>query len=422
MFEYICLYTLHFILIFMKTSSLNLADYHISAETGFLPDHFLPGDYAPENKQKQDPSNGNVLFSDYAHNRAWHQLAANLPKFLPTGRFKQMVADLPPYEYEANQQQIGLEWEMRTLSYLGHAYLWNENQVSNRLPANLSKAWVTVAKAVGMPPILSYPSYCLFNFTRLDPTQPAYLGNILINQNFLGGLDEDWFILIHVDIEARAAQALRAIPDLLQSTENNDVDGMKTGLQEVYESLQKINATMNRMPENCDPYIYYTRVRPYIFGTKNNPALPKGLIYEGCFNNQPQFFRGETGAQSSIVPTMDGLLGVSHENDPLKEYLMEMRDYMVPAHRRFIEAVEQQSTLRQRVVANLQEKELLDLYNGCVEELFRFRAKHLEYAATYIHKQATQSNNSTAFGTGGTPFMEYLAKHRDETKLALHTV
>jgi indoleamine 2,3-dioxygenase len=43
------------------------------------------------------------------------------------------------------------------------------------------------------------------------------------------------------------------------------------------------------MPEKCDPYIYYHRVRPFIFGTKDNPDLKKGLIYENQYNNKPQF-------------------------------------------------------------------------------------------------------------------------------------
>ncbi len=51
-----------------------------------------------------------------------------------------------------------------------------------------------------------------------------------------------------------------------------------------------------------------------------------------------------------------------------------------------------------------------------VEALEAFRSLHLEYAAAYIFRQAqTDAKNPHAVGTGGTPFMEYLKKHRDET-------
>ena len=378
----------------MTTQTLRLADFGISPLTGFLPE--LPEAVTPP------------------HNQAWHRLAADLPKMLPTGRIRGIIDALPAYEADT---RTAAEVQMRTLSYLGHAYLWGEPQAVAQLPALLAKAWAAVGEVTGRPPILSYPSYCLYNYRLIDPSRPPYLGNIQIVQNFFGGVDEDWFILIHVDIEARAAQAIRAIPSLLNHAEMGNLAGMEHGLKEVARGLKLMNETMNRMPEACDPYIYYTRVRPYIFGTKNNPAVPNGVVYEGCFDNQPQHFRGETGAQSSIVPALDGLLGVSHQNDPLKEYLMEMRQYMVPDHVRFIESVEQGSQVRSQVM-HLKHTNLTTLYNDCVEELFRFRSKHLEYAASYIHKQALQSNNSNVVGTGGTPFMQYLAKHRDETKLA----
>ena len=86
--------------------------------------------------------------------------------------------------------------------------------------------------------------------------------------------------------------------------------------------MLEVNHIFRKMPEKCDPYIYYHRVRPYIFGWKNNPALPDGLIYRSCFNEKPQLFRGETGAQSSIVPTLDALLNVEHEKDELSENIL----------------------------------------------------------------------------------------------------
>ena len=69
--------------------------------------------------------------------------------------------------------------------------------------------------------------------------------------------------------------------------------------------MREVNKVFARMPEKCDPYVYYHRVRPFIFGSKDNPDLKSGLVYEGEFKNKAQFFRGETGAQSSIIPALD---------------------------------------------------------------------------------------------------------------------
>ena len=142
-----------------------------------------------------------------------------------------------------------------------------------------------------------------------------------------------------------------------------------------------------------------------------------GLLYEGvaAFEGEPQRFRGETGAQSSIVPTLDALLGVGHGPDPLRVYLDEMRTHMPPGHRAFVEAVESGPSLRAFVQAS-ETPELSEAYDACIHWLGTFRTIHLEYAGRYIHTQATTgAANPTGVGTGGTPFMEYLAKHRDET-------
>jgi len=381
-------------------STLNLENYAVSPDTGFLP--------------PQSPAQ--VLLP--AVFRPLEQTAARLPKWLVSGNLRQVVARLP--EVGVNQLTLDERQLRRTMliyAYLTHAYVWGEPGPATHLPRNLAVPFHWVAQQLGRPPVLSYASYALDNWVRLDQTQPVELGNVMIYQNFLGGLDEDWFILIHIDIEAKAAPALAVIPTLLEGIAQGDGATVVTSLEVIRAAWTRINATMDRMPEACDPYIYYHRVRPYLYGWKDNPALPQGLIYEGVeeYGGQPQVWRGETGAQSAIVPTMDALLNIKHERDRLWDYLIEMRTYMPPRHRAWIAAVEGRSTLRQFVQNHPDTPRLRQLYNDCLTLLEQFRTRHLEFAARYINQQAARGSNSPEIGTGGTPFMRYLKKHRDES-------
>jgi indoleamine 2,3-dioxygenase len=94
-----------------------------------------------------------------------------------------------------------------------------------------------------------------------------------------------------------------------------------------------------------------------------------------------------------------------------------MRDYMPPAHREFIRRLQEGASIRQFVMERRKDApSLRDLYNNCVELLEHFRSTHVGYAESYIQKQSRRgSKNPTDVGTGGTPFMPYLRKHRNET-------
>jgi len=305
------------------------------------------------------------------------------------------------------------------LSYIGQAYQWSENTAAHVMPANLALPWYEVGKLVGRPPILSYQSYASDNWRRFDKDGEIACGNIGLLQCFLGGQDEEWFILIHIEIEKKAGKALKAIEDAQHAVLENDAEKVEAALTKLRNALAAMYEVLGRMPERCDPYIYFHRVRPYIFGWRNNPSLPDGVIYEGVdeYKGIGQNFRGETGAQSAIIPAMDGILGIEHERDELREYLMEMRTYMPPKHVAFIEAVEAGPSVRNFAVS-AKRSSLTNVFNESVELVAKFRAMHLEYAGTYIHAQAQATpGNPSAVGTGGTPFMTYLRKHRDETKV-----
>lgn len=344
-------------------------------------------------------------FDDVEH------IAKNLPKILANNQIESEVLNLETEKNISNLSIDELERAMLLYSYIGHGYIWGGTSIEKVIPKNISKTWYKISQKLDRPPILSYASYALNNWKLQDVNKPFDLENIRILQNFLGGMDEDWFIMIHIAIEHEAKEILNNL-----KTYYLDKNEDQSYLENALVSIKKINQIMNRMPEKCDPFIYYNRVRPYIFGWKNNPATPNGVIYEGVeeYGGTPQLFRGETGAQSSIVPALDALLGVTHSNDPLKEYLDEMRLYMPKEHRNLLNDLDQWSENNRS--NSITEDSSVVLSDEIIKEVHAFRNKHLEYARIYIHEQSlSNQNNSNVVGTGGTPFMKYLDKHLQET-------
>jgi indoleamine 2,3-dioxygenase len=377
-----------------------MTEFQIDPERGFLPatdplDH-LPAYFAP-----------------------WEELGRNLPKLLTASKLRAFVKDLPLLDAGNLKSEADKRRAMVLLSFIGHGYVWGEAETIRVIPAPLAVPWYQVAEQLGRPPVLSYASYALDNWTRIDSNGPVGLGNLVLMQNFLGGIDEEWFVIVHVAIEANAAPALAALAAAQRAVRQNNLPELKRQLEIVSSSLETMHEILLRMPERCDPYIYYHRVRPYLHGWRNHPALPEGLTYEGveAYGGRPQQFRGETGAQSSIVPSLDAGLGIKHQEDVLYTYLQEMRQYMPPAHRDFIRSLQQGPSIRQYVVERRTKESLLrDTYNKCIDWLDRFRSTHVGYAESYIQKQSRrESKNPTDVGTGGTPFMPYLRKHRNET-------
>lgn len=98
----------------------------------------------------------------------------------------------------------------------------------------------------------------------------------------------------------------------------------------------------------------------------------------------------------------------------MREFLADLHQYRPRTHRLFIEDLQVSSHLREFAVG--QSQSLKDVFNACVEQVARFRTRHLEYAASYINKQASSGAGNPDVGTGGTPFMKYLKKHRDENR------
>lgn len=389
----------------MEILMLDLAKYDMSPERGFLSRH-NPNEVTLRGELSK--------ITD---------VAMALPDLLPTGRIRQLLKDRLPFIDLPLTGMSDAEARMSMVhySFMVQAYVWGEPNAPDMLPRNLAVPIVALADHLGQQPLLPYSGYVLDNWGLINKDGAIDLDNIYMIQNFLNGQDENWFVLVHVAIEAAAGAALDKFGPIVEASNRGNIAATRMLLEEVARAWTEINAIFDRMPERCDPYIYFERVRPYIHGWKDNPAMPNGIIYEGVerYGTEGQAFRGQTGSQSSIVPAMDALMGVGHAADPLREYLDQLHIYRPPAHRRFIEDTRNASQLRS-FVERAQDHDLTQAYNAIIQAMADFRSRHLEYAASYINKQnRAASGNDTDVGTGGTPFMRYLKKHRDETAARL---
>lgn len=276
------------------------------------------------------------------------------------------------------------------LGFLASGYI---NQVgfepSHRLPANMAEPLIAACRLLKRPPVLSYDGYALYNWCRKDPEGPIALGNIDTIQNFVSLYDEHWFVLVHVEIEALAAGIIQAILDYAGGTIPIDDAVAKIATIVAHQA-----AVLRRIPEHMSPDVYFRTFRPYIrFFDK--------VVYEGksrfCFS-----FRGETGAQSSVIPLLVAFFKIPHEPNALTRHVDDMRQYMPCLHRAFLQRVESMPSVKDHVDPAI--------FDAALDAIADFRSIHYGWAKQYINDRVQDPR-----GTGGTPYMSWLRQLIDET-------
>ncbi|KFI22676.1 hypothetical protein [Nitrosococcus oceani] len=326
------------------------------------------------------------------------ELGRDLPSLLQDPGCRRYLREqqIPFWPAQRNRSQDLPELQLYylRLGFLASAYI---NQVGEPratvLPANIAHPLCQACALLERPPILSYDGYALYNWKRFRPEGPIALGNIDTLQNFVHLYDEHWFILVHVEIEALAAGIFSGINRLLCEPWQDDL--INPILQAIGATVWRQVTVLKRIPERMDPALYYRTFRPYIRYFKN-------VAYEGV-KQAPMDFRGETGAQSSLMPLLVALLKIPHQRSSLTEHLADMRRYMPWKHLQVIKAVEELPELRPYA-----EKEI---YNSVLEAVASFRELHYGLAWEYIQKRTDDP-----FGTGGTPYIKWLKQLIDETR------
>ena len=139
----------------------------------------------------------------------------------------------------------------------------------------------------------------------------------------------------------------------------------------------------------------------------NDKIFPNGLIYENCFNNKPQYYRGQTGAQDSIIPMMDIFTGIVdyYPDNQLTQYLLDLRSYRPICVQNFFNDLREHyknNNIFEQLKKDSNYEGLLYLLK-IVDEVYLFRIGHWQFVQKYI-----MSNTKYAFATGGTPITTWL--------------
>lgn len=318
-----------------------------------------------------------------------------------------------------------------------------------------------------MPPVATYAAVCLWNFKPLfEDEHVDNLENLATLTTFTGSIDESWFYLVSVAIEARGAPILPLMLTAIEAARVNDSDLVIACLRRFAERLDDLGGLLQRMHEGCDPHVFYHRIRPFLAGSKNmaEAGLPNGVLYEdGAGNSQFRQYSGGSNAQSSIIQFFDIALGIEHRPTGEKKdisseselegtappskhnFLLEMRKYMPGPHRRFLEDFTMVANIRDYVETNRANFELTAAYDTCLAMLRAFRDKHINIVTRYVVMKTRESrshsrskspeatrrkiNIATASrqdkdgttgkkklkGTGGTALLPFLKQARDET-------
>ncbi len=339
-------------------------------------------------------------------------LSHTIPDLLEDNRLRfqtQQMGTPPDNFYDELGDQV-LFRVYQASSWLASAYVHKTgDDVADvdTIPAGIAVPLYEAADRLNVPPIMSYDAYSLHNWYRKNPDGPITLGNIDTIHNSVnvedGFNDESWFMLVHVEIENEAADAITAIPDAQHAVVDDDPEQLKAALMEMDTALQDMGGTMARMTEENDPDNYGV-YRPYIDGFED-------VVYEGvsAFDG-PQSFRGETGAQSSIYPALDRAFGVPHHKNELVKHIDDMLQYMPDGHRNWLHAVDAGPDITS-YVNNTDDTDLHELHDSVLKHMISFRFVHWQFSNSYILDQSGDEE-----GTGGTDYTQFLPQLIEEAE------
>nr|XP_020450031.1 indoleamine 2,3-dioxygenase 2-like isoform X2 [Monopterus albus] len=364
----------------------------------------------------------------------WMDITWQLPELVHSHKLRAHINKMPLLSSSFLKKHKELRLARLALGMMTMGYVWQEGEdnPAEILPRNLSVPYWEVSQRLGLPPILTHNDVVLANWKKKDPEGPFDLENLELLFNFPGGDGGQGFFIVNLLVELAAAPALRSIPTVINGVRCGDTEAVARALEDIGQSIQDMTDTFKLIQMHADPLFFYGVLRIYLSGWRDNPCMPKGLIYEGV-QTEPMQYSGGSAAQSSLLHCFDELLGVKHD-EKSGAFLTRMRGYMLPAHRQLIQDISLQPSLRSFVQQHPSEQ-LNQAFHLCVTKLLALRNYHITAVSRFVTVPAAHARrlrnqrqglegeliNRAPIaleekGTSGSNIMIFLKTVRDQTK------
>ena len=278
------------------------------------------------------------------------------------------------------------------------------------IPNNIAEPFCKIADLLGCYPWLEYHySYGLGNYTIIRKRKDCNynLEDIRAESLFCGDTDEINFIKVHILINLYSPILISSIFDILTNVHIGNSSEVIKNLKSLMECVQNMNEKRKYMWDHSDK-VRYGAYRIFLMGhTGNEKIFDKGVLYEDNegINEEYVQYRGETGAQDDIIPTLDIFTGVTkyYPENILTKYLYELRDYRPKVIIEFFNDLEKESNdLTLKIFEICGVRGLIYLL-VIVNEIYLFRNGHWQFVKKYI-----MSNTKYNVATGGTPLNLWL--------------
>uniref|UniRef100_A0A4W5MS12 Indoleamine 2,3-dioxygenase 1 n=1 Tax=Hucho hucho TaxID=62062 RepID=A0A4W5MS12_9TELE len=392
----------------------SLDPYHVSEEFGFIlpaPLAELPPYYQP-----------------------WMDIAQHVTELIYSHMLRSHILKMPLLNTQFLESHRELRLAHLALSVMTMGYVWQEgeNDTVKMLPRNLAIPYCEVSQRLGLPPILTHADAVLANWKKRDPQGQFDMENLELLVTLPGGDSVRGFFMVTLLVELAAVPAINSIPLVINGVQCGDTETVTRALEEFSQAMQGMTDALKLMHVYVKPEVFYGVMRIYLSGWKDNSSMLAGLVYEGV-QAEPMEYSGGSAAQSSLLHCFDELLGVKHEAKS-GAFLTRMRNYMPPSHKRLIQDISLQPSLRGFVQQQACEP-LTAAFQLCVTKLLALRSYHINVVSRFITVPAararqlrnqgnisheeTVSRAPTALeetGTGGSGIMSFLKTVRDSTR------